>query len=267
MNKSKNGHLPVQLEEQMPVVINPMDAPVSAFKTGLDRRKTNRNALIEWIRDSLVEGRDYGSVMIKGKKSKPSLLKPGAEKICGMLGLIPTFPNLSRFEESALAGKTINAIILKCELTNQNGTVVGEGVGARFVEQQDKGDLNKALKMAVKSAMIDAVLRCAGLSEIFTQDLEEKNSGQRSGGSESESVTEKQLSTLMNLLEDTRVNKDEKRKLSSLVNSDLTKEKAGEILDYFFGVSEYKNGEWVKVAPGVLDHRVQDDDSDENFTV
>ncbi len=260
MKQNKNGHLPVQLEEQMPVVINPMDAPVSVFKTGLDRRKTNRDALMEWIRSSLIEGRDYGSIMIKGRKSKPSLLKPGAEKICGMLGLIPTFPNLSRFEESAIAGNTINSIILKCELTNQDGKVVGEGIGARFVEQQDKGDLNKSLKMAVKSAMIDSVLRCAGLSEIFTQDMEETHGSSTEQTHTPDPVTEKQLSTIMNLLGDPRVNKDEKRKLSTLVNSDLTKDKAGEILDYFYGISEFKNGDWVKVSPGVFDQRGQDDD-------
>lgn len=39
--------------------------------------------------------------------------------------------------------------------------------------EQDSGDLNKALKMAEKSAHIDATLRMAGLSEVFTQDLED----------------------------------------------------------------------------------------------
>ena len=262
MKHNKNGHLPVQLEDPTPVIINPMDAPTSVFKTGLDRRKANRKTLMEWIRSSLVEGRDYGSITIKGKKSKPSLLKPGAEKICGMLGLIPTFPNLNRFEESAISGKTINSIILKCELTNQGGKVVGEGIGARFVEQQDKGDLNKSLKMAVKSAMIDSVLRCAGLSEIFTQDMEETHSSSTEDNSKPDSVTEKQLSTIMNLLGDPRVTADEKRKLSTLVNSGLTKEHASEILDYFFGKKEYQNGKWIKVSYGVFDNRGNDDETD-----
>jgi hypothetical protein len=34
-------------------------------------------------------------------------------------------------------------------------------------------DANKAVKMALKRAQVDAVLRCAGLSQWFTQDLEE----------------------------------------------------------------------------------------------
>src|SRR5690606_15572985 len=53
---------------------------------------------------------------------------------------------------------------------------VAEGIGARSV-QQDNGDLNKALKMAGKSAHIDATLRMAGLSEVFTQDLEDMQLG------------------------------------------------------------------------------------------
>jgi hypothetical protein len=40
--------------------------------------------------------------------------------------------------------------------------------------QQDFCDPNKAFKMAEKSALIDATLRLAGLSEMFTQDLEDK---------------------------------------------------------------------------------------------
>jgi len=39
--------------------------------------------------------------------------------------------------------------------------------------KQDFGDTNKALKMASKSAFIDATLKLAGLSDIFTLDLED----------------------------------------------------------------------------------------------
>ena len=68
-------------------------------------------------------------------------------------------------------------IILKCELHTGNGFVAAEGTGARRVDQ-DRGDINKSLKMAVKSAHIDATLRVAGLSELFTQDIEDMLAGQ-----------------------------------------------------------------------------------------
>jgi len=51
--------------------------------------------------------------------------------------------------------------------------MAAEGTGARTVDKQDYGDINKSLKMAEKSAHIDATLRVAGLSELFTQDIED----------------------------------------------------------------------------------------------
>ena len=162
-----------------------------------------------------------------------------------------------------LNGKLIDAIILKCELQNQLGEVVGEGVGARFVEKQDNGDLNKALKMASKSAMIDATLRCAGISEIFTQDVEDMGM-QDSPTSPPEKIltdygfefaTEKQVSAVGRLLENGKVTIDEKRNIHSLLEEGLQKTKAGEILDYYYGASRQESGAWVKVSRGVLADR------------
>lgn len=156
----------------VPAALNPLDLPAEVFRAGLDRRRANRAALMEWIRSALVEGVDYGVIQTRRGPSKPSLWKPGAEKICGMLGLTAHYPTLRDYEQAALAGVALEHIILRCELRDGAGRVVAEGVGARSL-RQDSGDLNKALKMAEKSAMIDATLRCAGLSEVFTQDLED----------------------------------------------------------------------------------------------
>lgn len=245
-------------------VANPLDSNPITFKAGLDRRKENRNTLMEWIRSALIEGRDYGSIIINGQKSKPSLLKPGAEKIAGMLGLIPKFPNLSEYEDSVLNGNKIDIIILKCELQSQAGEVVGEGVGARDVLKQDNGDLNKALKMASKSAMIDATLRCAGISEVFTQDIEEMHASQvlehepvigRDSQREVELASDKQTNAVGRLLENPKVTIDEKRNIHRLIEDGLLRSKASEILDYFYGGSKFLNGEWVKISRGVLSER------------
>jgi hypothetical protein len=170
------------------VATSPLDLPAEIFRAGLDRRKTNREALMEWIRAALVEGVDYGRIHSVGSQyaaqgkagecpnskhwSKPSLLKPGAEKICGMLGVTVRFPTLSDYEQAAISGVGIKQVILRCEIKNTSGLVMADGVGARNASK-DGDDLNKTLKMAEKSAMIDAVLRMAGLSEVFTQDLED----------------------------------------------------------------------------------------------
>ena len=175
---------------------SPLDWPVEMFTQALDRREVNRKALLKWIESNLQPRIDFGQIHVVGKNkcqyakngnpqecpnkyhwSKPSLWKPGAEKICGMLGLIPRFPNLDQYEQAVIGGSTIKMIILKCELHTGNGFVAAEGTGARTVDKQDDGDINKSLKMAEKSAHIDATLRVAGLSELFTQDLEDMTNG------------------------------------------------------------------------------------------
>lgn len=156
---------------------NPLDLSPADFRQALGRRSENRKSLIEWIRASLVEGVDYGTVPLRrGGQSKPSLRKPGAEKICGMLGVIPRFPTLREYERAALDGRPIEQIILRCEIQNVDDVCLAEGAGARTLTQ-DNGDLNKCLKMAEKSAHINATLRLSGLSEIFTQDLEDMPQG------------------------------------------------------------------------------------------
>ena len=173
------------------VTASPLDMPITVFKEGLDRRKANRLALMEWLRQSLVEGVDYGRVHIAGRDrcpmarqgrasecrddrhwSKPSLFKPGAEKITGMLGMSVHYPSLAAYEQAVINGQQPTHVILRCELRDAHGRSVAEGVGARSLAQ-DYGDINKALKMAEKSAHIDATLRLAGLSEVFTQDMED----------------------------------------------------------------------------------------------
>jgi len=175
--------------------VSPLDLPNDVFEAGLERRKHNRAAILNWIREALVEGTDYGRIHLFNRErcafakrgeaelcpinshwSKPSLFKPGAEKICGMLGVTVHYPNLTAYEQAALSGQRLGTIILRCELRDSQERTVAEGIGARSV-QQDNGDLNKALKMAGKSAHIDATLRMAGLSEVFTQDLEDMQLG------------------------------------------------------------------------------------------
>lgn len=165
---------------------NPLDLPATTFKEGLDRRKQNRAALMLWVREALVDGSDFGKIHVVHKSkcqagkdcknpahfSKPSLFKPGAEKICGMLGVTVRYPTLTDYEKAALNGCILSQIIIRCEILDASGRVVADGVGARMIAQ-DNGDLNKALKMAEKSAHIDATLRMAGLSEVFTQDIED----------------------------------------------------------------------------------------------
>jgi hypothetical protein len=163
-----------EVAETHAIAVNPLDLPSQVFSEGLTRRGDNRKALMSWVKEAMVDGVDFGRIQTKRGLSKPSLWKPGAEKICGMLGITAHFPTLKDWEQVVLSGNEINNVIIRCELHDAQGHVVAGGVGARNL-QKEYGDLNKCLKMAEKSAHIDATLRMAGLSEVFTQDLEDMN--------------------------------------------------------------------------------------------
>jgi len=161
-----------------------LDKDTAQLAAEFDRMDANRKLFLQWLYNSLVEDVDFGRIHVVSKDkcpngkhctnpghfSKPELFKPGAEKIAGKLTLIPEFPDLERYVDSAVDGKEIKSIILRCQLKNTDGLVVGTGIGARTLGQ-DYGDLNKSLKMCKKSAFVDSILGCGGISEIFTVDI------------------------------------------------------------------------------------------------
>ncbi len=161
----------------------PLDMPTETFSNALNRREQNRKQLLRWIRENFKEGVHFGRQHIDERcqyartgnpslcrdirhYSRPFLYKAGSELIINVLGLSAHFPNLHQYELSAVHHQEIQEVVLKCELRTSNGTVVAEGAGARHVHQ-DHRNLNKSIKMAVKSALADSVIRIAGLSGTF----------------------------------------------------------------------------------------------------
>lgn len=157
------------------------------------------------VNKTLKKDQDYG--VITGT-SKPTLLKPGAEKILMLLGLTSEYDIIEKVEDYE---KGIFAYTIKCTLL-KNGLKITEGVGScnskedkyrwRWVKEPDlpsdtyTADLktkdnghgktlyrvendeiysqaNTILKMAKKRAQIDATLTVGALSQIFTQDIED----------------------------------------------------------------------------------------------
>ncbi len=162
---------------------SPLDLPLETFENALKRREKNHHALIQWIRQNLHPDVDYGRIHIVEQcqyakagvphlcrnfshMSMPTLLKAGAEKLLNILGLSAHFPNLHQYELAAVHKQEITQVLLKCELKTLNGKVVAEGSGARNI-RQDNWNLNTSIKMAEKSALIDATIRVAGLTGIF----------------------------------------------------------------------------------------------------
>lgn len=154
------------------------------------------------VQKTLKAGQDYGEVP---GTNKPTLLKPGGEKICMLFGLNPEYEFLQTTEDY---DKEFFSYNIRCTLF-RNGQPVAQGVGScnskekkyRFINVDEIPEnyvgyseeiktkygttkykinnpdvcslVNTILKMAKKRAFIDAVLQVASLSEVFTQDLED----------------------------------------------------------------------------------------------
>lgn len=155
--------------------------PITA-KYDIDGFLSKRQEFIEKVNNICVEGRDYH--VVKGKKS---LAKGGAEKIASI------FTWTAQFEKDtdtlSMLGDQKGLVAYKCTLVN--GQFVGEGRGAATLSKNE-GDPNKTIKMAQKSAFIDAVLRASGLSDFFTQDLDHESEGSKYGHLEKQEKNENQ---------------------------------------------------------------------------
>lgn len=153
--------------------IYPPSVPVNAivrqsnsmkeFKSGVDELLIRRSYFMSQVMPKLIEGQDY--YVIKGRKS---LAKGGSEKIASIYGYMASFEQDHGIEKSFENVKGIISFV--CNLYRES-VLVGQGRGASILSKNDN-DPNKTIKMAQKSAYIDAVIRTSGLSDIFTQDLD-----------------------------------------------------------------------------------------------
>lgn len=127
------------------------------------------------VQQTLKQNHDFG--IVPGTGSKPTLLKPGAEKILMLMGLSSEYEIVEKVQDY---DKGFFAYTVRCMLT-KNGQVITQGLGHCNSKEKkytsEKQDLymlgNTCLKMAKKRAQVDATLTVAALSEIFTQDIED----------------------------------------------------------------------------------------------
>ncbi len=124
------------------------------------------------VQKTLKQNHDFG--IVPGTK-KPTLLKPGGEKILMLLGLRSEFEIVDStrdFENGFFQYQ------VKCKLY-KDYTLITEGLGScntkesKFKKQDPFTIDNTILKMAKKRALIDATLLVSSLSDIFTQDMED----------------------------------------------------------------------------------------------
>lgn len=123
--------------------------------------------------------RDFG--VIFGTK-KPSLLKSGAEKIANACGMLQHYTIESKIEDPE---KPLFFYTVKCELCKISNDgkeyVFYTSYGSANTLEKRNGRngafdaANATLKMAQKRALVAAVISMGGLSDLFTQDMENED--------------------------------------------------------------------------------------------
>jgi uncharacterized protein (DUF3820 family) len=166
------------VREQSVQTVNSMSIIDSVDLESVKNTLSKINQFQMVIQNSLKKDHDYG--VIPGTP-KPTLLKPGAEKIQMLLGVTSEYEVIERVQDydNGFFAFTVRCVIYK------DGIKITEGLGhcntrePKFYKKKD-GQLqdpyekvNTVLKMAKKRAQIDATLTLASLSEIFTQDIED----------------------------------------------------------------------------------------------
>lgn len=124
------------------------------------------------IQNTLHQNHDYG--IIPGT-DKPTLLKPGAEKILMMMGLRSEFEIVDSTRDFE---KGFFQYQVRCKLF-KGDMLITEGLGScntrerKYLKMDPYTMDNTVLKMAKKRALVDAALLVASLSDVFTQDIED----------------------------------------------------------------------------------------------
>ncbi len=124
------------------------------------------------VQGQLKQNYDYG--VIPGTP-KPTLLKPGAEKILMLLGLRSEFEivDSTRDFEKGFFQYQVKAKLYKGEMLITEGLGAANNRERRYLKQDPFSVDNTVLKMSKKRALVDAALLVGSLSDLFSQDLED----------------------------------------------------------------------------------------------
>jgi len=175
----------------------------------IDEAAYRYNAVVEFTKKMMKKGKDYGT--IPGTGDKPTLLKPGAEKLCSLFGFYPEFELVDSIRDF---DNGVFYFQYRCVLY-RNGEKIASGVGScnskekkyryRYIYEnkatkEDKANavsvetksgrygaykvykvensepfelVNTIDKMAQKRALVAATLIGANASEFYTQDIED----------------------------------------------------------------------------------------------
>lgn len=155
--------------EERPTAITLIE---SVDLTRMERQIRAISDFQELVHLNFKQGHDYGVIPGTGK---PTMLKPGAEKLIQLLGLKSEFNIIDMTRDFE---KGFFQYQVKCILKHKDD-IITEGLGScntkerKYIRQDPYTMDNTVLKMAKKRALVDAALMVGALSDIFTQDIED----------------------------------------------------------------------------------------------
>lgn len=103
--------------------IEPKTPRAIAMKQVLEEEREQRGLLRQYINEQMVDGTDYGKIP---GTDKPTLLKPGAEKLITLFRCTPKF-KLTKEEDF---DRGFFNYTFRCQLVTDEGKVVAEGYGS-----------------------------------------------------------------------------------------------------------------------------------------
>jgi len=194
------------------------------------------------VRENLQDGKDYGTIP---GTSKPTLYKPGAEKILMLMGLQSTYEIIDSTRNWEVGFFQYQ---VRCTLKKED-SIITQGLGAcnskenKYAKQNPFNIDNTILKMAKKRSQVDASLTVASLSEIFTQDLEDTGIGddddhvqRKATSSNNDLATQPQIGLIKaQIISSHLLTEGELKKISGYLENGLTKAKASEIISWWLG--------------------------------
>lgn len=154
--------------EQEKVSVVPIDAK------SIELAKEQKQRLKEFIESQLIDGVDFGMIP---KSRKPSLFKPGAEKLARLFQLgirvVDKWHEINRENKWAIFSYTMEVYSLntgigisQCEGSANSGESKYRNVPFSDV-------LNTLQKMGQKRAQVGAVISAVSASDFYTHDVED----------------------------------------------------------------------------------------------
>jgi hypothetical protein len=228
---------------------------VPEFAITLKEARKRIDILKKFVDELMTPGVDYG--IVPGV-NKPTLLKPGAEKLCDAFGFSKKVEVTNRLEDWYRG--VFHYEVKVTLICKRSGMIEAEGIGccnskeSAYKEQSGHDVVNTILKMAKKRALIDSVLSATRSSDIFTQDIEEmewlSNKGSKVSSHSALPATRKQLSFVFSIVEQKQITVEKVKALmyerySVAESKQLTLQQASDFIDFLKSLN-YQNEEQNK---------------------